>query len=131
MRDPDDPLQPWRDLVARLISQNIELQRQLEELRRAKADSPVEALAASALRSIQTGEAALAEESQGGRRFVIAEMQTTWRGIVQRQGDGLALRLPLPEHAATPGHLGSLGMTFTRVPGPARLAVPSAAQICA
>jgi hypothetical protein len=131
MSNHDDVIKPWRDLAARLLSQNLELQRQLEELRRVKTDSPVEDLAASALRSIRAAEAALAEAGEPGRRLVVSEMQTSFRGILQRQGESLALRLPLPEHAATPGHLGSLHLAFAHVPTPPLPVTDHAAPLAA
>jgi hypothetical protein len=131
MSYPNDAIQPWRDLVARLVSQNLELQRQLEELRKAKADSTVETLAASALHAVRAAEAALAEESTDGRRFVVGEMQTSFRGILLRQRESLALRLPLPEHAATPAHLGLLQMTFANVPTPPAIDAEAAVALAA
>ena len=108
-----------RDQVARLISENLELERQLEDLRRAKTDASVEALAAGAINSLRQAEEAFAELSTDGSRYVISELQTRYQGVIVPQGDRLAFRVPLPEYGSAPGHLGMVQMTFNHTPPPA------------
>ena len=108
-----------RDEVARLISENLELERQLEDLRRAKTDASVDALAASAINSIRQAEEAFAELSTDGSRYVISELQTRYQGVIVPQGEHLGFRVPLPEYGSAPGHLGMVQMTFNHTPPPA------------
>lgn len=108
-----------RDQVARLISENLELERQLEDLRRAKTDASVDELAASAINSVRQAEEAFAELSTDGSRYVISELQTRYQGVIVPQGERLAFRVPLPEYGSAPGHLGMVQMTFNHMPPPA------------
>lgn len=108
-----------RDQVARLISENLELERQLEDLRRAKTDAGVDELAVSAINSVRQAEAAFAELSTDGSRYVISELQTRYQGVIVPQGERLAFRVPLPEYGSAPGHLGMVQMTFNHMPPPA------------
>ena len=108
-----------RDQVARLISENLELERQMEDLRRAKTDTSVDVLAAGAINSLRQAEEAFAELSTDGSRYVISELQTRYQGVIVPQGGRLAFRVPLPEYGSAPGHLGMVQMTFNHMPPPA------------
>ncbi len=121
-QDPNElkrQIQELREQVARLITDNLELGRQLEDLRRAKTDAGVDVLAAGAINSIRQAEQAFAELSPDGPRYVISELQTRYQGVIVPQSGGLAFRVPLPEYGSAPGHLGSVQMTFGHVTPPA------------
>lgn len=114
--NPEAQIKLLRDQIARLISRNLELQRQLDDLKRDRADLAIDEIAAAAVRSVRSAELALAEETGEGRRYTVSQLQTTLRGFLVQPGDRLALRLPLPENSVPPDHLGSLQMTFSQVP---------------
>ncbi len=112
-------VQELRNQVAKLITENLELSRQLEDLHRAKTDATVDALALSAISSVRTAEQAFADLSTDGTRYVVSELQTRYQGVILPQGEKLAFRVPLPEYGSAPGHLGSVQMTFKHAPPPA------------
>ena len=115
---PEKQIQILRDLTARLVSEKLDLQRQLVELQKEKADLPVHSIAAAIARSLQSAEQTLAEEVPG-TRFTVPELQTFLRGfLVEREGV-IALRLPLPEEAMSAGLFSALQMTVARIPPPA------------
>jgi len=114
--DPQNRIKLLRDQVARLISRNLELERQLEDLKRAKADTGIESLAGTVVRSVQSAQQAMADETPGGLRYVVSELETTFRGILLQVEDRLVLRLPLPENGVRPGHLSTLRMSLAQVP---------------
>jgi len=120
---PEKQIQILRDLTARLVSEKLDLQRQLVELQKEKADLPVHSIAAAIARSLQSAEQTLAEEVPG-TRFTVPELQTFLRGfLVEREGV-IALRLPLPEEAMSAGLFSALQMTVARIPPPVAPAPP-------
>jgi hypothetical protein len=120
-----DLVKQLRDQVARLISDKLELQRQLEDLRRTKADAPISNLASGAAQSVRLAEQAMAEESDPQAHYIISEMEASFQGVVVSQAEELALRLPLPEYGVDPGHLGYIRMTLAHIPITPQPAQPS------
>jgi hypothetical protein len=126
--DPQALIKALRDQVARLITENLELRRQLEDLRRVKTDAPIANLAVSALNSIRSAEQTLADLAGDGPRYIISELEAEFKGVIAPQelaaqgttstGPALAFRVPLPEYGSAPGHLGSVRMTFEHIPPP-------------
>lgn len=117
--DPEErerQLKLLRDQVALLISRNLELQRQVEELQREKAEMAVEAVAAGLVRALNAAEAAMAAEAPEGRRYMIPELQVMLRGFLVPRDQTVVLRLPRPEQSIAANQLGSIQMTVTQVP---------------
>ncbi len=110
-------VQRLREEIARLTSRTLELERQLEDLRRERTEVTLNALATTALRAVHASETAMAEEDPE-RRYVVSRLETTVRGFLAPRGDSVALSLPIPEYAAPPGNVGSLQMTLLRAPAP-------------
>ncbi len=128
----EDEVQRLRNQVASLLTRNLELQRRLEEFERDKTGVTLDDLAISLVRSLRSAEAAMADEAGNDRRYTIAEMQTSLRGFLTRQGDDLTLRLPRSELQAPPDNLGTLQFTLRQTPppalsAPASLTAPSVA----
>jgi hypothetical protein len=105
-----------REQIARLIGQKLELQRQLEDLRRTRSDVSVESLAVVVGNALQSAEQALNEAVDDGQRLTLSQLHTSFRGILMQQDDHLTLRLPLPEYAVSADQLGTLQMGFAGVP---------------
>jgi hypothetical protein len=122
-RKPDDERRRLRDHVARLTSRILELERQLEDVKRERAEATMEALATAALRAVRSAETAMAAEDPE-RRYVVSRLETTFRGFLAQRAEGVALSLPIPEYAAPPGSVGSLQMTFLRAPAPPTPSTP-------
>jgi hypothetical protein len=115
----DREIKLLKDQIARLISKNLEIKHQLEELRREKAEIPMESLAVLTVRSAHAAEDAIAQESPDGKGYVVSHLETMLRGFFVQRGEQLALRLPYPERAAPSEDLSALKMTFAKIPPPA------------
>ncbi len=116
--DPDleRQVQLLRDQVARLLTRNLELERQLNALRQSTADFAVEAVAASLVQSVRTANQAMAAEASERQQYMVSELQTTLRALVSRQDDHVVLSLPRAEQPLPPEYLGSLQFTLSQVP---------------
>lgn len=112
-----------RDQIARLLSRMADLQRQLEDVTRERAQTDAGALVAALAQSIRDADAALAAEAETGPRFTMSEVDATFRGAVVGTPSGVALRLPVPEYGVLPGHLGSIRVSMAVIPPP--VAAPS------
>lgn len=112
----DTEVKALRDQIARLITQNLELKRQLEELRREQADATMADIAAATVHAVRAAEQAIAAESPDGHRYIISELQTTLRGYIAPRADQFVLRLPTAQQAIPPGYLGSLQLTVGQMP---------------
>ena len=108
-----------RDQIARLLTKTVDLERQLEDVTRARAQSGVDALASALARSVRSANATLAAEAGDQPRFAVSDMEATFRGTVLASSSGVAFRLPVPEYGVLPGHLGEVRMTMATVPPPA------------
>lgn len=116
---PDDielQLKLLRNQVARLVTQNLELKRQLEDLRRARTDASVESLATSTIQSLRQAEDQINASAQDGRRYAITDFQASYKGMLVPHEGTLDFRVPIPEYGAAAGHLSSVQMTFSRLP---------------
>ncbi len=115
-----------RDEIARLLTVNIDLRRQLEDLRRERSETPVESLAAAVAQSLRAAQAALvADAGEAAPHYTISDIDATFRGIVVGTPTSLALRLPMPEYGVLPGHLGSIRMALAAAPPPAGSPAPT------
>jgi hypothetical protein len=114
----DDQFKPLRDQVARLISRTLELERQVEDLQRARAELTIETVAASLVQALRSAEQALADDAEAGAglRYTVAELQATLRAGLARQQGRLVVSLPRPELALAPEALSSLHLTLAHVP---------------
>src|SRR5438034_1267017 len=121
--DTETQIRLFREQIAQLISENLDLNRQLEDLKQQRADIPVESIAAAAIRSVRSAERTIAEQVPEGNRYIMPQLQTSLRGFVLQSAGALALRLPFPEHAVPSDLLGTLDMTIAQVP-PAMPALP-------
>ena len=110
-------MQRLRDQVARLTSRVLELERQMEDLRRERTEATLEALAVSAVRAVGSAETAMAAEDPE-RRYVVSRLDTTFRGFLAPGGESVTVSLPIPEYAAPSGSVGSVQMTLLRAPAP-------------
>lgn len=124
----DTEVKVLRDQIARLITQNLELKRQLEELRREQADATMADIAAAAVHAVRAAEQAIAAASPDGNRYIISELQTTLRGYIAPRADQFVLRLPTAQQAIPPGYLGSLHLTLGQTPTLSTPAAPSLTQ---
>jgi hypothetical protein len=107
-----------RDAIARLMTRNLELAREVEDLKRERSQTPVESIASAVTQSVRSAEAALAAEAGSGARYTVSEIDATFRGTVLASPAGVALRMPIPEYGVLPGHLGSVRLTIAAVPPP-------------
>jgi hypothetical protein len=105
-----------RDQVARLITENLELRRQLVDLQRARTDASIESLANSTVRSLRLAENQINIEAQDDKRYAISELETSFRGMLLPRNDSLDFRAPIPEYDTLSGHLSTIHMTFVNVP---------------
>src|SRR5688572_17571108 len=112
----DAEIKALRDQIARLISEKLEIQRQLEEIKREAVDVGVDRFAAAVIRSVRSAERQIAEQVPDAQRHVISELETSLRGFMVERSGTLAIRLPIPEHAAPPDLMGSVRMTISQVP---------------
>ena len=112
-----------RAQIARLLERTVDLQRQLEDVVRERAQTDAAALVAALARSIRDADAALAADADTGLRFTVGEIDATFRGSVVSTPSGVALRLPVPEYGVRPGHLGSMRVSMGIIPPP--VAAPS------
>ena len=114
-----------RDQVARLLSQTVELQRQLEDVSRERAQTDADALVAALAQSIRHADAALAAEADAGPRFTVSEIDATFRGSIVATPSGVAVRLPVPEYGVRPDHLGSIRVAMGVIPPPVAAGSPA------
>ena len=114
-----------RDQIARLLAQKVDLQRQLEDLSRERAQTGVDAIVAALARSVRDADATLAAQADKGPRFTVSEVDATFRGSVVGTASGVALRLPVPEYGVQPGHLGSIRMSMSVIPPPVAAPPPA------
>lgn len=102
-----------RDQLARLLSRNSELERQLADVGRPRLG--LETMASTLVHSLGIAQQAMAEEAVD-RRYAIPEVQTTLRGFVAVGENGLILRTVGPELTVSPECLGTINMTISQVP---------------
>jgi hypothetical protein len=114
-----------RQQIARLLAQKVDLQRQLADVSRERAETGVDAIVAALGRSIRDADAALAAQSEAGPRFTVGDIDATFRGVVVGSTSGVALRLPVPEYGVQPGHLGSIRVSMAVVPPPVGASAPA------
>ena len=107
-----------RDALARLMTRNLELVREVEDLKRERSQTSVESIASAVAQSVRSANAAFAADAEGGARYTVSEIDATFRGTVLASPTGVALRMPIPEHGVLPGHLGSVRLTIAAVPPP-------------
>ncbi|MBL8190722.1 MAG: hypothetical protein JNK38_22075 [Acidobacteria bacterium] len=107
-----------RDQVARLISQNLELRRQLDDFEREKTGLTIDEIGSVLIQAMRSAEEALAAESPNESRYLISQLQTTLRGFLSRQATTLTLRMPRPEQTVPTDNLGSVQLNLVRVPPP-------------
>jgi hypothetical protein len=107
-----------RDALARLMTRNLELVREVEDLKRERSQTAVESIASAVAQSVRSANAAFAAEAEGGPRYTVSEIDATFRGTVLASPAGVALRMPIPEYGVLPGHLGSVRLTIAAVPPP-------------
>jgi uncharacterized protein YjbI with pentapeptide repeats len=115
-REEPSQVQLLRDQVSKHISRNLELQRRLEELEREKAEVAIEAVTAALVQAAHSGEAAMAVEAFGSRRYAISQLQATLRGSITLQDDSAVLRLPLSEQPIPIEQMGAIHLTVSQVP---------------
>jgi hypothetical protein len=108
-------VQALRNQIARLIGEKVQLENRVIELERDRAEMAVEGLAAAAVRSLRSAEEAMAAEVPG-TNFRVPELELTVRGYVAARDGAVLLRLPRPEVAVPPEHLGSIRMLAVEVP---------------
>lgn len=127
--DPQRTIQQLRTQVARLLSQNLELKRQIEDLRRAQAGLSVENVALSLVESVRAANTALAAAAQDETRFAVAQLDTTIRAGLVVEAERLALVLPRPELPLPLEYLGSVRLSLAQLPvtveAPSHPAVPA------
>lgn len=114
--NPEVEVRLLRAQVERLTNRNLDLQRQVEELARQKAEMTVEEIVAGLQRTIRAAEEAMAEEAAEGRRYVIPELQVTLRGVFSYSDKGLVFGLARPEQTVPAAQLGNAQLTVTEVP---------------
>jgi hypothetical protein len=118
LSDAETELKLLRAQIGRLITENLALRQQVDQLIRQKAEMPVQAIAEAAMRSVMAAEDAMAREASGDRRYTIPEIEASIRGVVVAREGAIALRVPSPEQPVSPAILGSVHVTVAQVPPP-------------
>jgi hypothetical protein len=123
-------VQELRDEVARLLSRNLELEEKIEVLQRDRTELAVEDIARSLVGSTRLAEQAMADESDGGVRYVIPRAEIAVRGLLSRRGDAVALRFPGAEDRVGGDRLSKVSMVVAHLPptepGPLQVALERA-----
>jgi len=115
--DFETQLKLLRAQVARLITENLALRQQLDQLTRQKGEMPVKAIAEAALRSVVAAEDAMSRATSDGRRYTIPTLEASLRGIVVAQEGTIVLRVASPEQSVPASMLGTVRVTVAQVPG--------------
>ena len=113
-----------RDQIARLLGQKVELERQLDDLSRDRAQTGVDTIVAALARSVRDADAAVLALADNAPRFTVGEIDATFRGTVVASTAGVGLRLPVPEYGVQPGHLGSIRLSMSAIPPPVTAPAP-------
>ncbi len=134
LSDAETELKLLRAQVGRLITENLALRQQLDQLTRQKSEMPVKAIAEAALRSMVAAEETMRRTVPDGRRYTIPTLDASLRGIVVAQEGAIGLRVASPEQSLPASMLGTVRVTVAQVPGaiqpvPADVAAPAAGLV--
>jgi hypothetical protein len=113
-----------RGQLARLLSRNLELERQIEDLRREKDEADgaklaLDAASTSIIRSIRLAELAMTAESPQDRRYVVADVEVLFRALFRLEDNRLRLSLPRAELPVPAEYLSNIHMTLAPIPATA------------
>jgi hypothetical protein len=124
--DPDlrEQVRLLRAQVGRLVARNLELERQVEDLRRERDTAeqlglPIDELAGGVVRAIRLAEEAMAAEAPPDRRYIVADLETSLRTLLRLEANRLLVSLPRHAAPIAPEHYSTVTMRLAPLPPPA------------